>query len=297
VATAAAGIHDERVTAILPVVAPIIDPPGGPYVHGMMSAAITEMNDQFIVDLRAGRINNAPSSAVEPLLAREKIRADERITQEAARAAGWTQEEMKAMCAGAWTVCRTTDHWEALKQRGLEVFYNQGSNDNVGPGLIELGRRFPDLPIYVVPGGQHGGAKETGFLKQVGSLPEVDENLYAFGLHHFFNKRRMPAAPKAVFHWDAATRKLSFTATFADGTEPQSNQLWTSLDRHPDYSMAMEYDTWSPTPLQQSGAATYTAEITVPAGAHSVDLVSVHAHTEGGSTITLSSPAMQWVSP
>lgn len=293
VATAAAGIHDERVTAILPVVAPIIDPPGGPYVHGMMPDEITKMNEQFIVDLRAGKIPGAPVTAVEPLLAREQIRADERIDLAAAKAAGWSEAEMKAMCTGAWEVCRTTNYWSALKQRGLEVFYNQGSNDNVGPGLIELGQRFPDLPIYVVPGGQHGGAKETGFTKQVGGLPEVDENLFAFAMHHFFGTRRMVAPPKIVTQWNKDTRTLHVTATFPDGSEPQKNALWVSLDRHPDYSMQMEYDAWSSLPMTKTGTAAYEADFVVPAGAKTVNYETVHEHEEAGSTITLSSPALQ----
>ena len=295
VATAAAGIHDERVTAILPVVAPIIDPPGGPYVHGMMPDEITKMNEQFIVDLRAGKIPGAPVTAADPLLAREKIRADERIDLAAAKAAGWSEAEMKAMCTGAWEVCRTTNYWAALKQRGLEVFYNQGSNDNVGPGLIELGQKFPDLPIYVVPGGQHGGAKETGFTKQVGGLPEVDENLYAFAMHHFFATRRMVAPPKIVTQWSQSKHSLHVIATFPDGSEPQKNELWTALDRHPDYSMQMEYDAWLSVPMTKTGTATYEADFKVTAGTKTVNFVTVHAHEEAGSTITLSSPALQTV--
>lgn len=57
-----------------PVVAPIIDSPGGPYVHGMMPEAITKTNEHFITDLRAGKIPGAPVTAVEPLLARENLR-------------------------------------------------------------------------------------------------------------------------------------------------------------------------------------------------------------------------------
>jgi hypothetical protein len=59
VATAAAGIADDRFTAILPVVAPIIDPPGGPYVEGTRPA-----------DQSPGRTNNS-----SPIWLRGKSRA------------------------------------------------------------------------------------------------------------------------------------------------------------------------------------------------------------------------------
>jgi hypothetical protein len=293
VATAAAGIADDRFTAIMPVVAPIIDPPGGPYVEGLMPVEITRANDEFLSGLAAGKITSAPATAVEALVSRNKIRAAERITVAEARGAGWSDEDMKAASTVAWEVCRTTNHLPALQKRGLEIFYNEGSNDNVSPGLRELGRRFPELPIYVVPGGQHGGATTAGFLKQVGSLPEVDENLYAFAQHHFFNARPMVAAPKVTQHWDDAARRLQVTVTFPDHAEPQKNDVWWSVNRHPDYTFAMEYDAWESAPLRQTGPATFAGEVNLSGKPGTVDLITVHQHTANGSTLTLSSAVVQ----
>ncbi|MBX7212135.1 MAG: PhoPQ-activated pathogenicity-related family protein [Verrucomicrobiaceae bacterium] len=295
VATAAAGIADERFTGIMPVVAPIIDSPGGPYVEGTRAADIVKENELFLADLVAGKIANAPATAREPLVARDKIRADERISLQQARDAGWSDEEIKTASTLAWEVCRTTNYLPALKQRGVEVFYNQGTNDNVTPGLLELGRRFPDLPIYVVPGGQHGGAKETGFDKQVGSLPEVEENLYAFATHHFFNGRPMVATPKITARWNAGQLSLEVTASFPDEAEPQKSELWFSVNRHRDYTFAMEYDAWKSTSMEKSGPAARRATIKLEAAPRTLDIVTVHQHSAGGSTLTFSSPLMRAV--
>ena len=292
VAAAAAGIADDRFTAILPVAAPIIDPPGGPYVEGLKPAEITRVNEQFLADLSAGKIPNAPVTAVDPLVSRDKIRADERITVAEARGAGWSDDEMKAASTLAWEVCRTTNYLPALKKRGLEIFYNEGSNDNVSPGLRELGRRFPGLPIYVVPGGQHGGAKAAGFMKQIGSLPEVEENLFAFAQHHFFKARPMVSPPKVTTHWDQSARRLQVTVIFPDHAEPQKNELWWSVDRHPDYTFAMEYDSWQSAPLRQTGPATFAGEVILPGKPATLDFLTVHQHTVNGSTLTLSSPLL-----
>ena len=86
-------------------------------------------------------------------------------------AAGWSDAEIKAASSLAWEVCRTTNYLGALKKRGVEMLYCQGSNDNVSPGLIELGRKFPQLPVYIMPGGQHGGAK-SGELVLAEVLPQ-----------------------------------------------------------------------------------------------------------------------------
>ena len=286
VATAAAGIADDRFTAIMPVVAPVIESPGGPYVEGMMPPEITKMNDAFIAAMTdpVGR---------EKLLIRQKARSDERITVKMARDAGWSEAEMKTACTAAWEVCRTTNYLDVLKQRGTEIFYNQGSNDNVSPGLVELGRRFPQLPVYIVPGGQHGGAKEAGFVKSVGGLPEVDENLYAFATHHFFGARGMVGPPKVTTQWDKAKKHLAVKVVFLDGSEPQDNTLWWAVNRHPDYSIQMEFDAWTSAPLKKTGTATYSGETTIDGDVQTLDVITVHAHTENGSTLTVSSPEIR----
>ncbi|MFA6547253.1 MAG: PhoPQ-activated protein PqaA family protein [Limisphaerales bacterium] len=292
VGAAAAGIADARFTAILPVVAPIIDSPGGPYVEGMMPAEITRANEKLFADLLVDKVPYAPKSAHKPLTIRQKARSDERLTVREARDAGWTDAEIKAACTVAWEVCRTTSYLPELRKRGLEIFYNQGSNDNVSPGLRELGRRFPDFPIYVVPGGHHGAAKETGMTKQVGSLPEVEENLFAFAQHHFFNARTMAATPKVTKRWDAAAHRLQVTVQFPDGTEPQKNELWWAVNRHPDYMIAMEYDAWESAPLTRTGPATFSGATTLSARPKTLDFVTVHQHTANGSTLTVSSPLL-----
>lgn len=286
VATAAAGIADDRFTAIMPVVAPVIESPGGPYVEGMMPPDITKMNEAFIAAMTdpVGR---------EKLLLRQKARSDERITVEMARNAGWSDAEIKIASNAAWEVCRTTNCLDVLKQRGTEIFYNQGSNDNVSPGLVELGRRYPQLPVFIVPGGQHGGAREAGFVKSVGGLPEVDDNLLAFAQHHFFGMRRMVAPPRVTAQWNRVARRLAVRVAFPDGSEPQENTLWWCVNRHPDYSIAMEFDAWTSIPLQESGTAACSGETTIDGEVRTLDIITVHAHRERGSTLTVSSPEIR----
>jgi hypothetical protein len=282
VATAAAGIADARFTAILPYAAPIIDSPGGPYIEGMMPATITELNAAFLA------ASTLPVR--EALASRQQIRAHERLTLREVHDAGWSETEISDACTAAWEVCRLTNYLPQLQQRGLEIFYIQGSNDNVSPGLLNLCKRFPGLPMTVLPGVQHGGAKEAGFMKQVGSQPELQDSLYAFAQHHFFNTRPMVAAPTISQHWDKASQRLQVTVSFPDHSEPQTNQLWWSIDRHPDYTLQMEYDTWQSVPLHATGPATFAGEVQLQTPAHTLDFISVHSQTTAGSTLTLSGP-------
>jgi len=290
VATAAAGIADDRFTAIMPVVAPIIDPPGGPYIEGTRPAEIARANEQFLAEMRAGKLAYVTPAGFEALTIREKARSDERLTLKEARDAGWTDDEIKAASSLAWEVCRTTNYLPALQKRGVEIFYNNGSNDNVGPGMLDVCQRFPALPLFIVPGGQHGAGKGAAFTKMVGSLPEVDENLYAFAEHHFFNARPMVAMPEITQRWDGAARHLQVTAVFPDKAEPQKNELWWSVNRHPDYTIEMEYDPWQSSPMRRTGPATFVGEVTLDSKPDTLDFVTVHEHAANGSTLTLSGP-------
>ena len=285
VGAAAAGLHDIRFTAIMPVVAPILWSPGGPYVEGTLPANLAKINDDYIAGL--------PKVAHDSLVYRQKVRADERITVAEARTAGWTDKEMAAMSQDAWAVSRVTQDPPYLGRRNLEIFFNNGTNDNVSPGALELGRVFPNFPHYLMPGGQHGGAKEAGFNHSVASQPEVDENLYSFAMHHFFAARPWVSPPKITSHLDPATRILHVTATFEAGIEPQKNDLWYSVDRHPDYTLPFEFDTWASLPLQRVSASTFTADLKMESHAKTLDFLTVHRHEVNGLPVTFSSPLLR----
>lgn len=286
VGAAASCIADSRITAMMPVVAPIIDSPGGPYVEGTLDPKITRMNEEFLAQMTS-------EVGCHAMLVRQKARSDERLTLAGVKAAGWSDAEIKAASSLAWEPCRTTNYLDALQKRGVEILYCQGSNDNVSPGLVELGEKFPQLPVYIMPGGQHGGAKEAGFTKPVASQPDVDENLYAFATHHFFGTRRLIAPPKLETKWDKASGRVSIRVTFPDGAEPQSNEVFWSTNRHPDYTMLMEFDAWQSAPLSRTGDATFEGEASVQAGASTLDVITVHRHQEAGTTLTISSPELR----
>lgn len=286
VGAAASCIADSRITAMMPVVAPIIDSPGGPYVEGTLDPAIMRMNEEFLAKMTSEVGRNA-------MLVRQKARSDERLTLAGVKAAGWSDAEIKSASSLAWEPCRTTNYLDALQKRGVEILYCQGSNDNVSPGLVELGEKFPQLPVYIMPGGQHGGAKEAGFTKPVASQPDVDENLYAFATHHFFGTRRLISPPKLETKWDKAAHRLSIRVTFPDGTEPQSNDLFWSVNRHPDYTMLMEFDAWTSAPLRKTGTATFEGETPIEGDVSTLDVITVHRHEEAGTTLTISSPELR----
>jgi hypothetical protein len=293
VAAAVAGIHDERFTAIMPIVAPPLGNPGGAYVVGTDAVEITKANAQLLADLAGGKLPRLPETAHAALVDRQLRQAEERITIEQARSAGWSEAEIAQMNDRAWDICRTTSYLAACEKRGLEIFYNVGTNDSVSPALVELGKRWPDFPIYIVPSGQHGGPKNAGFTRQVPTQQEVDDNLLAFAKHHFFAARPMVASPQMQTAWDAKSRVLRVTIKLTSGVEPQTNELSWSINRHAPHTLAFEYDAWSAMPLKSAGNGQYHGEIQLGTDVDTVQLLTTHKDTINDLPLTISSPLVE----
>ena len=288
VGAAICGIHDDRFTAILPVVAPMLGNPGGAYVRGSALKEEDAMNAAFLDHLPP----ELPETARQALEERDQRRGDQAITIQEASAAGWSEAEMLQMNDEAWNACLIAKHLEAVRKRGLAFFYHVGTNDNVCPALRQLGEKHPDFPIYILPGGQHGGPKTSGFTLQTPSQPEADENLFAFARHHFFDARSLPTPPKLEVV--ALGNRLRVTVQIVAGTVPQRNALSWCVNRHPPYTLATEYDRWDSVALTANKDGSFSAEIEVPATAKTIDFVSTHTQEEGGLPFHFSSPYKRW---
>jgi len=290
VASALAGIHDDRFTAIMPVVAPPLGDPGSPvHVLGSGPEHLARIDEKFYADLAAGRLD-LPESTAKALRDRAGRRSAVRLTLAQARAAGWTDADIARVNATVWNASRITDYLPALRRRGLEIFYNVGSNDSVTPALRQLGERYPDFPICIIPGGQHGGPKDAGYTRRVPLLKEVRDNFLSFARHHFFGHRKMIQAPVVSSSWDARARTLEVRVRFADGTRPEKNELWWSVDRSVPYTLPFEYDRWDSIDLRPDATGAYVGRIRLPETFERVDFVSLHTHTENGLPLTISSP-------
>ncbi len=290
VAAAVAGIHDDRFTAIIPVVAPPLGNPGASdYVIGTEPELLRNIDEIFYLNLAAGKLPLKPEVA-KALQDRAKRRADNRFTLEQTRAAGWTDSDIKTITDRIWDFCHVAPEFSALKKRGLDIFYNVGTNDSVTPDLLKLGKQRPDFPICIIPGGQHGGPATAGYTSRVPLLPEVLENFISFARHHFFGDRKMISPPKLVSKFDRETKTLSVTATFSDGIEPEKNELWWNLNRSLPYTLPFEYDHWDSIPMKKTGAGQFTVTVKIEEVPKQLDFLTLHTHTENELPLTISSP-------
>ncbi len=290
VASAVAGIVDDRFTAIVPIVAPMLGNPGSAtFVNGNEPRELVEIDKQFYADLAAGKLTIDPA-AEKPLRERAVRRATQRISLQQAIDAGWTESDIDTITDRVWDISRITNHMSLVKERGLDVFYNVGTNDSVSPSLLELGNQYPDFPVCIIAGGQHGGPTGAGFDRQVPKLPEIDQNFYSFTRHHFFGHRSFPSPPKIDGQWDPKTQTLSVTVSMADDRKPQQNEVWWCIDRSKPHTLPFEYDRWESATLDQVVGGGYRASIPFQGTPKRIDFLSLHVDAENDLPIKFSSP-------
>ncbi len=293
VGSTVAGINDDRFTAILPVVAPPLGNPGGVFVQGTEPRSIIEADRRFYADLDAGKLG-LDQSVKAALLDRASRWENTRITVEQAQAAGWSKTEIAQIENKIRDFARIVNYLPEVNARGLDYFFNVGTNDNATPGLLELGKSFPDFPVYIVPGGQHGGPGTAGFTRRVTTLQEVNDNLMSFARYHFFQDRSFVIPPKIETKWDAAARILVVKARFAEGVEPQKNQIWWSIDKSEPGTLSSQYDIWEKAALHPVANGVYSAKLAFPTKPKQLDLVTVHTHIENGLPLTISGPYLRF---
>ncbi|MCG8600055.1 MAG: hypothetical protein MI807_07940 [Verrucomicrobiales bacterium] len=186
-----------------------------------------------------------------------------------------------------WDASRLTKHLESLSERDLTIFYNVGTNDSVSPALRKLGKKLPDLPICIIPGGQHGGPANAGFTTRTPLLPEIKENLVSFAKAHFQEARSLPEMP--AISAQRVASQLNVIVTFPDGTEPEKNELWWCSNRNRPYTLPYEFDEWKSIPLEQDERGVFLATIPLEKTDKRIDFLSLHTHTENHLPLTFSS--------
>lgn len=280
IATSIAGIHDDRFTGIMPVVAPPHGNPGRPVaVRGLEPVWIADQNRAFLETVDPGVRNS--------LLQRTLRRNVGRITLNDSLRHGWSEDDMINLNDRIFDSSRITRHLDSVNERNLLFMYHVGTNDSVTPALLELGELHPQFPLYIVPGGQHGGPADAGYTRRVTIQPEVQSNFDSFCRLHFFGSGGIPEAPNI-----SAERKgnqLIVTSYFKSDVKPESNQLSWSFDRHRPYTFPFEYDPWNSSPMKNEMDGSWSARIPIMSENKSIQLVSTHQVGSGGYPFAISS--------
>lgn len=288
-ASAAAAIHDDRFTGIIPVVAPAIELPAALTGGGAgPSRQVREADERFFREIESG-VSFLTAEEVENLK-----RQDERMRNMGTRAeqlltAGWARDDVSRAIRQVEQLSLITQHLNRLRGRGLDFFYNFGSNDNVTPGLNRLAA-VPRFPAYIMPGGQHG-SPGLGFRNRVPTSPEVRENQVAFFSNHFFADRPFMKTPD--LSWDSDGKMVKVRARFDQEPFPEESELHWSFDRAPAGSHYYNYSAWKSVAMTRANAAEWAGEIPIRADAKTLAVITTHRDEVNGMPARVSSPYTQ----
>jgi hypothetical protein len=278
-ASAAAATWDDRVTAIVPMVAPV-------YSEPQYNQSYPDLDEQYL------RLAEEGNTALQ----RDEVARLRAIRANKARywlgkadflKAGWTQEDIDQSARRLGELHLALHNVPKWDRRGVVYFFQLGTNDNVTPRLADLYEKYPRFSSFVVPGGQHG-TDGVGNQKRTPTLPEVKANSLAVFSNHFFGDRPRMRTPKLSF--ERQKGRVRVEVTFDKEPLAQTGTLYWSLDRPPEGSLPYEHSPWKSAPMKRTGERTWTGDIALPPGTRTIELVSVHSDNVNGMSMYVSSP-------
>lgn len=283
-ASAAAATWDDRVTVIVPMVAPV-------YIEPQYNDSYPKLDEEFLRLAEQGKteLEHGEVSRLRKILA-NKARYWPREPE--FLAAGWSRKDIEqtARRLGKLHLARfNIPRWD---RRGVDYFFQHGTNDNVTPRLVDLYKEYPRFPSYTVPGGQHG-TDGIGNQKRTPRLPEVKANTLAVFSNHFFGDRPRMQPPRMSVAREG--RLVRVKVDFDKGPVPQTGTLHWSLDRPPEGSLPYEHSPWKSRPMKQLDQRTWSGEFSLPAETKTVDILSVHSDRINNMPMHVSSPPAQLV--
>ena len=178
-----------------------------------------------------------------------------------------------------------TEHWDRLRERGVDMFFEPGTHDYVAYDILWGARNYPQLPVYYAP---NGGHKQT----QHRAIAKDNRNLEAFLWNHFFGGEPLLKPPTS--NYKVEKDKLRVTVRFAEGPQPKSGHIWWIYDRAPAGSapflhVRIPEDQWMDMERDAKTGA-WTATIPLKDGASRIDFFSNHGRVVNGYKQYLSSP-------
>jgi haloalkane dehalogenase len=178
-----------------------------------------------------------------------------------------------------------TEHWDRLRQRGVDMLFEPGTHDYVAYDILWGAQNHPQLPVYYAANGGH--------KQQRHDATETDsENLEAFLWNHFFGGEPLLKPPNSNHEIDGD--KLHVRVRFDDGPQAESGRLWWIYDRAPAGSapflhVQIPEDQWVDMKRHAKTGA-WTATIPLKEGASRIDFFSNHGKVVNGYQQYLSSP-------
>jgi len=265
-------IHDKRMTALHASVSPIWDSPLRLCDRAAWDQLRAE-NQRFASILR----DRNPSVNTQRLLNHPFLGGTFGPVYNAqALAAGRQWQDLQQLAGRMADHVFISRHLEALRARGVDLYFHPGTHDFVAFDIAWGGEHHPTIPLYLGVNSGHG---------QRGEHPGRErgqQNKAAFLLEHFFDEVAPLLESPSVKHV-VDGRQLLVTVTFKPGSKAESGRIWWTFDRGSDGSAAyvtelFPQDQWKEM-TGDAGTNSWRASIPLADNVSRVDFFSNHRKT------------------
>jgi len=294
VASACCGIHDDRFTAIMPVVAPVMRASSilvaSDAAQSELQDRIRRSDERFLAKLESGT-TDLGTEVEQNLKVFIALKDRTRLDRDEYLEAGWTEAEIAEVGERIGNIFLISNHLPRVQKRGLAYMYQVGTTDNVTPDALAVGQRYPEFPRFVFPAGQHGG-QGLGFTRRTPQSPEAAANRLAFFSNHFCGDR--PMGQPGTIQWRRDGRRIIVEVRFEKGPAPESGELYWTFDDDPPGSYAYNYAKWDSSTMRQVSSRVWVGEFDAPDSIERVRVVSLHRDDHETMPIYMSGPLVEF---
>jgi hypothetical protein len=189
--------------------------------------------------------------------------------------AGHRWEEVESLAHWVQDHVFISKHLDTLKQRNVDMLFHPGTHDFVAFDVPTIGKRYPQVPVYLKANTGHGKKKSLE------SSENDEQNKSAFLIHHFFDD-----VPPLLVAPKLSTKRvegfLEVTVEFDKESKSETGKVWWMFDRPMEGSRGylsdpFPEDQWMD--MNKSGDHTWSASIKIKDSAAHIDFFSTHRKT------------------
>ena len=199
---------------------------------------------------------------------------------------GLTGRALRRLRFDAARLALPIKHFDALRQRRVNMFVHNGANDSQTPGLRTAEATAREFPQCTEPSLVHGPIAQDGTFVQP-LPPQIDATRTALFRAVYARGYRL-MTPPLISH-TIVDDTLTILARFRSTPRGEDGTLWYAIERTEPGTEAYEGTRWQSIAMTRFDTRTYVATLPVPAGARWMDIFSYHTDLQNDARRYVSS--------
>lgn len=199
---------------------------------------------------------------------------------------GLTGRALRRLRFDAARLALPIKHFDALRQRRVNMFLHNGANDPQTPGLRAAEDQAREFPACIEPSLAHGPIADGGTFAQP-LPPQIEATRTALFRATYARGYRL-MTPPLISH-TIVDDTLTILARFRSTPRGEDGTLWYAVERPEPDAAGYAETRWQSVAMTRFDTRTYVATLPVPAGARWMDVFSYHTDLQNDARRYVSS--------